>query len=439
MIIFYFYIIFIIPIIFHFNCWLIYQFIIMVSLFIYSLISINIYFSNIRYIFGIDLYSYRLIVLTLLISSLIIITRFIVNKINRKSLFLLINLILCICLVSIFSIINILLIYLFFEFRLLPLIIIIFGWGYQPERLIAGLYLFFYTLFASLPLLLVIIYLYFYCNTIFFNLCYNNYTRFFVHFFIVFAFLVKLPMFIVHFWLPKAHVQAPVSGSMILAGLLLKIGGYGLIRFVFINELMFIKYGFVWYSFGLVGSILVRLICLIQGDVKCLIAYSSIAHINTCLLGILTITKWGLVGSFLIIIAHGLCSSGLFCMANIYYERVLRRRFFINKGLLTFIPRISLIIFILCFFNIRCPPRISFLRETIIINRIIRFYLYSSFYILIISLLSACFRFYLFSFTQHGSPYWIYSYSYSNVRENLLISIHIYPILIILLIVDLVL
>jgi NADH-ubiquinone oxidoreductase chain 4 len=110
------------------------------------------------------------------------------------------------------------------------------------------------------------------------------------YFTIIFAFLVKIPMFLVHLWLPKAHVEAPVSGSMILAGVLLKLGGYGLIRVFPFLLLMGLNYNFIFVSISLVGGFLIRLVCLRQIDIKALIAYSSVAHIGIVLRGLLTIT-----------------------------------------------------------------------------------------------------------------------------------------------------
>lgn len=126
--------------------------------------------------------------------------------------------------------------YLFFELSLIPILLIIMGWGYQPERLQAGLYMMLYTLFGSIPLLFGLIYMYTYSGTSRFNLMSLSglYSGFWGGFFVLvllLAFLIKTPIYYFHLWLPKAHVEAPMTGSMVLAGVLLKLGRYGLIRF----------------------------------------------------------------------------------------------------------------------------------------------------------------------------------------------------------------
>nr|YP_010736944.1 NADH dehydrogenase subunit 4 [Chinaocerus tubulatus]WEP24831.1 NADH dehydrogenase subunit 4 [Chinaocerus tubulatus] len=413
--------------------WNIFIFFLLILIIMHCSMNLNFFFSNISYFFGLDYMSYGLIMMSFFIISLMLISSIYVCSPS----FLILNLILCISLYVIFSVLNMFMMYLFFEFSLIPLIVLILGWGYQPERLVSVLYLFFYTLFASLPLLLIVIHFYLKFGCLFFDYNFNYYQSFLVHFFMVFAFLVKLPMFMFHYWLPKAHVQAPVSGSMILAGLFLKIGGYGLIRFMFIYEYLFMSYSYIWYSMAIWGSVVVSLICFIQGDIKCLIAYSSVCHMGMCLMGLLTMTYWGLLGSYLMMIGHGLCSSGMFCMSNLVYERLLSRSFFINKGLITFMPSLSLIWFLLCCFNMSCPPSINFLSELIIMGSMMNYFYWSFIYMIFISFFSACFSIYLFSYCYHGGFHNSYSYSFINVKEYLLLVTHLLPIFFIMLILDL--
>nr|YP_011017951.1 NADH dehydrogenase subunit 4 [Anidiocerus bimaculatus]WQF69863.1 NADH dehydrogenase subunit 4 [Anidiocerus bimaculatus] len=426
-----FYIIFMIPLVFYLE-WNVYLFFFINLMIVFSTLNLNYYFSNISYLIGMDYVSYGLILLSFFILSLMLL-----SSINScSSVFLLLNLIFCLVLFMVFSMLNMFLMYLFFEFSLIPLIILILGWGYQPERMLSILYLFFYTLFASLPLLLIIIYFYLNFGSLFFDYHYNLNLSFLMHFFMVFAFLVKFPMFMFHFWLPKAHVQAPISGSMILAGLFLKIGGYGLIRFMYIYEYIFFSYNFIWYSLCIWGSIIVSLICFIQGDMKCMIAYSSVCHMCMCIMGLLNMSYWGFLGSYLMMIGHGLCSSGMFCMANLVYKRLLSRSFFINKGLINFMPNLSLIWFILCCFNMSCPPSINFLSELMIMGSMMNYFCWSFVYMIFISFLSACFSMYLFSYTNHGIFHMNYSYSYININEYLLLIIHLLPMLMVMLIID---
>lgn len=143
-------------------------------------------------------------------------------------------------------------------------------------------------------------------------------------------------------WLPKAHVEAPVYGSIILAAILLKLGGYGLIRFIEILGEKRIKFNYIIFRIRIVGSIIVSLICLVQIDMKRLVAYSSVVHINILICSIITLIKLGFIRAYIIIISHGLCSSGLFYIVNLYYERTHSRLIFFNKGIINLLPSLRI-------------------------------------------------------------------------------------------------
>jgi len=389
------------------------------------------YWINLGYFLGCDLLSYGLILLSLWICGLIIIASESVVKINNFiQYFSLLIVILLIMLFLTFRTTNLFLFYLFFQRSLIPTFFLIMGWGYQPERLQAGIYLLFYTLLASLPLLIGIFYVFYFENTLeIYLLSYGNYYLTFLYLRIVLAFLVKIPIFLVHLWLPKAHVEAPVSGSIILAGILLKLGGYGLLRVFPLIQEVGNKINYIWVGISLIGGVLVRIICLRQIDLKSLIAYSSVAHIGIVLRGLITLSYWGICGSYALMIGHGLCSSGLFCLANITYERTGSRSLLINKGLLTFIPSIALWWFLLCSGNMAAPPTLNLLGEISLLNRIIGWSWVSIFCLALLSFFSAAYTLYLYSFSQHGKVYaGVYSFIRGNVREYLLLILHWVPL-----------
>jgi NADH-ubiquinone oxidoreductase chain 4 len=327
-----------------------------------------------------------------------------------------------------------LLFYFFFEVSIIPTLLIIIGWGYQPERLQAGVYFLFYTLTVSLPLLVLIVWF----RIINYSFSFINYSEVFYYgeyiYFILLigftcAFLVKLPMFFTHLWLPKAHVEAPVAGSMILAGVLLKLGGYGLFRVLQILYLKSFLYSSLLYRIGLLGIFFVGLMCFRLNDFKALVAYSSVAHMAIVICGIFSFYIWGFMGSLIIIIRHGLASSGLFCIVNIYYERLGRRSFYFNKGLILILPTLSLIIFMLRAANMAAPPTVNLISEIFLMVGILG---YDRAVILLFpigSFLGAVFTLFMFSYSQHGKIYYTsYSFSSSDLRELHSLSIHIIPV-----------
>nr|UCP07199.1 NADH dehydrogenase subunit 4 [Cyamus boopis] len=302
-----------------------------------------------------------------------------------------------------FSVNNFLLFYIGFECSVLPVLVLVLGWGYQPERITAGVYLLFYTVLASLPLLGLIGYMSSGVSCIYFsNGFYIPWVQGVVGVFMLGAFLVKFPMYSVHLWLPKAHVEAPVSGSMILAGVLLKLGGFGMIRFIPLISKT--PYLFFWLiiSISLMGGFYMSLVCMAQMDMKSLIACSSVVHMSGCVGSLLCFNDIGKSGCVLMMLAHGLCSSGLFFLTGLLYNMTGSRSFFINKGLLNILPSLSLWWFLLISCNMACPPTINLLSEIQMMMSLIG---YSSMTFLPLSLMvffSCVYGIFLFSLSQHG-------------------------------------
>nr|QUB07080.1 NADH dehydrogenase subunit 4 [Cryptocephalus flavolimbatus] len=419
---------FLIPLCF-LNYWLI-GFMLFILSFLFMLYMNNSWmFNNICYVFGYDLLSFLMVNLSMWICVLMILASAKLLKFNfYPGMFSMVVIILLLSLMITFVSMNMFMFYLFFEISLIPTLLLIIGWGYQPERLEAGLYLLFYTLIFSLPMMVSIFFCYNSLSSLdyySFNLQLNQYFFYCMNM----VFFVKIPMFFLHLWLPKAHVEAPISGSMILAGIMLKLGGFGLMRFMkFFLFSSFFSSVFL-LSLSLIGGVVVSLICLRQSDIKSLIAYSSVAHMGLVLSGLLTFTMWGFYGSLVLMLGHGLCSSGLFCLSNLSYERFNTRSFYLNKGLINLIPSFSMWWFLFLACNMAAPPSLNLLGEICLINSIVSFNSLTMSLLMLLSFFSAAYSLYLYSFSQHGlSAAGNYSFSSAYVREFLLIFLHWVPL-----------
>ena len=267
--------------------------------------------------------------------------------------------------------------YIYFELSALLVFFLVIGLGYQPERLVARMYLLMFTIMSSMPFFAYRVirishtcfaqFEFLYSSN---NLLLNYYSNgFFV--LVSLGFLVKFPIYFFHVWLPKAHVEASARGSIILAGVLLKLGVYGFYR---ISMLINGGLARMVYFFRLLGGGIISVLCLRAHDLKILIAYSSVAHIRFLIGAIISNSFLGCTGALGIRIAHGFASRGLFFGAGIFYAFTNSRLLLFNSGQLTWAPWFTLIWCLLCFRNIGTPPRFNFWSEVVLLFSLARFF-----------------------------------------------------------------
>jgi NADH-quinone oxidoreductase subunit M len=275
-------------------------------------------------------------------------------------------------LLVIFSVLDLFLFYIFFEAILIPMFLIIGIWG-SRERKIRAVYLFFfYTLGGSILMLIGILYIYTTVGTLSLeslfthNFSFNEQRWLWLAFFLSFA--SKIPMFPFHIWLPEAHVEAPTVGSVLLAGILLKLGVYGFLRFsltLFPDASLF--FSPIVYLLSILGVLYASMSAIRQTDLKRIIAYSSIAHMNLVTLGIFSFNIIGLEGAILQSISHGFVSGGMFLLIGILYDRYHSRSLYYYGGLVHMMPVYALIFLVFTMANIALPGTSSFVGEFLIL------------------------------------------------------------------------
>jgi proton-translocating NADH-quinone oxidoreductase chain M len=326
---------------------------------------------NLNFTLGIDGISIFFLLLTTLLIPLCIFTSW--NSVNKNiKEFLIAFLVLDFFLIGTFCVLDLLLFYIFFESVLIPMFLIVGVWGSRDRKILAAYYFFLYTLLGSVLMLLSILYIYYHVGTtdyeVLLTFVFSQTEQKFLWFTFFLAFASKVPMIPVHLWLPEAHVEAPTAGSVILAGVLLKLGTYGFIRF---SLPLFPQASFFFtplvYTIAAMGIIYTSFTAIRQTDFKRIIAYTSIAHMNLVILGIFSFNTVGIEGAILQSLSHGFVASALFLVIGVVYDRYRTRIIQYYGGLASIMPLYVSVFLFFTLANISFPGTSSFVGEFFIL------------------------------------------------------------------------
>nr|YP_009485476.1 NADH dehydrogenase subunit 4 [Halamphora coffeaeformis]AVR57540.1 NADH dehydrogenase subunit 4 [Halamphora coffeaeformis] len=326
---------------------------------------------TLNFTLGIDGISLFFIVLTTLLIPLCILTSW--NSISHSlKEFLIAFLFLDFLLIGVFSVLDLLFFYIFFESVLIPMFLIVGIWGSRERKILAAYYFFLYTLLGSVVMLLATLYILEQVGTtdyeVLLTFSFSEIEQKLLWFSFFVSFASKVPMVPVHLWLPEAHVEAPTAGSVILAGVLLKLGTYGFIRF---SLPLFPQASFFFaplvYTISAIGIVYTSFTAIRQTDFKRIIAYTSIAHMNLVMLGIFSFNHVGIEGAIFQSLSHGFVASALFLIIGVVYDRYRTRLVQYYGGLATTMPIYVVIFLFFTMANIGLPGTSSFVGEFLIL------------------------------------------------------------------------
>nr|YP_010620113.1 NADH dehydrogenase subunit 4 [Periphykon beckeri]WAX04149.1 NADH dehydrogenase subunit 4 [Periphykon beckeri] len=387
-------------------------------LFTYPLIP----FFNINYIIGIDGISLFFIILSTFLINLCVLISWETPKFFIKEYFVCF-LFLEFCLIQVFSVLDIVLFYIFFESVLIPMFLIIGIWGSRVRKIRAAFQFFLYTLIGSLFMLTAISFLYATKGTTdLIILCFTEFSFsmqliLWVLFFLGFA--VKIPMIPVHIWLPEAHAEAPTAGSVILAGILLKLGGFGFLRFSLpLFPVASLYFSPLIFLLSLIAIVYGSLTTLRQIDLKKIIAYSSIAHMGFVTLGIFSLNINGIEGSIILMLSHGIISSAMFFCVGILYDRYNSRIIKYFTGLVQVMPIFCIFFMFFSFSNISFPGTSSFVGELLILAGLSSISLSLVFFSILGIIFSAGYAIWLLNRTSFGLLSINYVVSFQDISRR---------------------